>query len=329
MNIKTAVILGLIGITLLMAMAFSAVKSKKQAVPLVCIIGYGKTPELDQTINGIKKGLAKAGYIDGKNIRYTYSDADFDESKIKPLLQKAEGQKPAVIVPLTTPVAQQAKKYVQHTPMVFAAVEDPVKAGLIPNKTTASANMTGAAEQQNLTSFLHFAKQVLPSASRIGLLYSPQNPDDTALFNRMQGAIKEEGMSLVGIPMASDTPVTDRLVSFKGKVDCFYIANDAYLRTNMHTIAQAADQIGVPVFSADKSAVLTHEILGSYGVSSDQVGDNASQLVKSILQGSSADSLTPIYPAEDDHAGYVSRPKAEVSNIRLSERIPNITYVEN
>jgi putative tryptophan/tyrosine transport system substrate-binding protein len=107
--------------------------------------------------------------------------------------------KPAVMVVMTTPVAQFAKGAIQHCPLVYSAITDPVAAGFMKTPEQADGNMTGSSEQQDLQRLLAFAQQLLPQAKRIGVLYANAESNDQALVRQLQEAAGQQAMSMLAL----------------------------------------------------------------------------------------------------------------------------------
>jgi hypothetical protein len=70
------------------------------------------------------------------------------------------------------------------TPVVFAAIQDSVVAGLIPAWDRTGANTTGASNLADMDGTLKFIKQVLPNAKRIGVPFNPGDDADRGTIDR-------------------------------------------------------------------------------------------------------------------------------------------------
>ena len=310
-------------IAIIISIAFIAIIKLKESkhLPIIAIANYGPHSSLNDTIRGIKQELAAQGYREDQNIKYEILDVNFDTSLIPQMISTLKSKKPKVMVVMTTPVAQFAKNAVKDIPLVFADITDPVSAGLLVEEKEIDKNMTGASERQDLLLLLEFAKQVLPSATRIGLLYSTAEANDQALLKMMDVAALDKNMQVV--PVAIDQPrdIQMRMQSFKNKVDFIYVGTSGPIQPTLPVIIAEADKMGIPIFNADSQAVKKNQVLASFGVNYEQIGVNAGKLVVQILDDGTISP--PIYPSADDHIAFISKIRA----VQSDATIPNNTRV--
>jgi putative ABC transport system substrate-binding protein len=100
---------------------------------------------------------------------------NFEPTLIQQMLAELKSKQPTVLVVISTPVAQAAKK-IKAIPVVFSDVTDPLEADVLKEESKSFANVTGASDRQDLYNFLKFAKILLPQAKRIGVLYALAKP---------------------------------------------------------------------------------------------------------------------------------------------------------
>lgn len=314
--------LGLVASAFLSSAAFAATTIK------IAVANYGPHPTLQETVQGLKDGLTQAGYKEDVNVVYDITDVNFDPTLIPQMISKLKAGKPDVMVALATPVAQAAKYSVKNIPLVFAAITDPVQAGLIKNTKQGEDNITGASDKQDLNAFLTFAKKILPNAKTVGMLYATGEDNDHALLQMMQAAAKAQNMKLVAFPVDSPRDIPLRSRQFKDKVDFIYVGTSGPILPSLPAIVATADSLNIPVFSADSKDVINNQVLGSFAVSYHQVGLNAASIVVRILKGEAPSSIAPIYPNINDHKALVSKKKAAQMGIVLPTGLPNVTVVE-
>ncbi len=313
----------------LVALIFSVFlfKSPSENLPIVAIANYGPHASLHETIAGIKDELANKGLIENQDFRLEIRDANFEHTLIRQMLASLKATKPAVIIALSTPVAQAAKS-ITTIPLVFSDITAPVEAGLLNNEYQAKGNMTGASDRQDLVAFLSFAKKLLPQAKRIGLLYATTDANDLSLVKMMQNAAKQFDMEVVLVPVEHANDVKLRVQAFKNNVDLIYVGVSGPIQPSVPTIASIAARMNIPVFNADSDAVKQHLVLGSFGVSYYQVGINTADIVYDVLQGKPIETIAPRFPKLSDHQGYISKTVAKKLGIAIPATLENITLVE-
>jgi putative ABC transport system substrate-binding protein len=128
------------------------------------------------------KGLSEAGYVDGQNVTIEYRWAEGQYHKLPEMAADLVRRRVAVIVtPGNTPAAIAAKAATNIIPIVFSFGADPVKIGLVASLSRPGGNATGFSEMnvEVAPKRLGILHELLPSATRVGLLLEPQNSPTT------------------------------------------------------------------------------------------------------------------------------------------------------
>ena len=317
-----------LSVLILFGLVVFELRTPNLSLPVVTIANYGPHSSLDETVRGIKEGLEARGFKENETVFLKVSNVNFDHSLISQMISKLKASRPKVMVALATPIAQALKNSQKEVPIVFAAITDPVDAGLIVHPEKSHENVTGASDKQNLDLFLIFAKQLLPEAQTIGLLYATGDANDLSLVTLMERSAQKMGLKVIAIPVDQARDIPQRMQGFKNNVDFLYVGTSGPIQPALPTIVAEADRMNIPVFNADSEAVRKNQVLGSYGVTYHQVGINAAELVANLLNGKKIDDLPPLFPSEQDHHGFVSRKQAEKFGIRHFENLQNVTIVE-
>lgn len=295
-------------------------------IPLIAIANYGPHSSLQETIDGIKSELTELGYIENKNIRYEISDVNFETSLIIQMLRKLKASNPKLLVAISTPIAQAAKNMIKDIPVVYADVTDPVEAGLYnPNEST---NITGASDKQDLKLMLKFAKELLPEAKKVGILYSTGEANDLSLLNMLKEDAKTFNLEVVSIPVEHTRDVISRMRAFKNNVDFIYTGSSGGIQASLPAIVKTSEAMKIPLFNFNDKEVISHNILASFGVTHTQVGVNAARIIHRIFNGEKPSEIKPIYPSIDDHAGFISAIRAKEIGLAIPKELTNITIVE-
>src|SRR5262249_21101505 len=161
----------------------------------LAVVGYlhpGAPEPNASLLAAFRKGLAEAGYTEGKNVAIEFRCAHGENSRLGEMAADLVQRQVAVIVtPIGTVTALAAKTATTTIPIVFSAGTDPVKAGIVASLRRPGGNVTGvnymAAElSAKRLSLLH---ELASSAARIALLVMrSENPsDDTPLRNPITG----------------------------------------------------------------------------------------------------------------------------------------------
>jgi putative ABC transport system substrate-binding protein len=295
-------------------------------IPLIAIANYGPHSSLQETIAGIKDELKRLGYVENENIRYEVSDVNFETSMIIQMIQKLKASKPKLLVAISTPIAQAAKNMIKDIPVVYADVTDPVEAGLY--RAGAVTNITGASDKQDLTLMMKFAKQLLPNATRIGVLYSTGESNDLSLLKMLKENAKEFNLEVLAIPVEHTRDVISRMRAFKNNVDFIYTGSSGAIQASLPAIVNTAEAMKLPLFNFNDKDVISHNALASYGVTHTQVGTNAAKIIHRIFKGEKPGNIKPVYPGKDDHAGFISAIRAERIGLVIPKKLTNVTVIK-
>lgn len=303
--------------------AVQAQAPNSKPIVKVAIANYGPHASLEDTIKGLKQGLTALGYSENKNIKYDISHISFDKTLLPQMLAKIKSGKPDVVVSLSTPVSQAAKHYFKDIPVVFVDVTEPVSAGLVNQ-----ANLTGVSEKQDLAGVIGFAKQLLPSVKKIGLLYSTGDDNDKALLNLLKNIAASQNIELVALSVDQPRDILVRMQAFKSKkVDFIYVGTSGPIQPSLPMIVSTANQMSIPVFNADCDAVKHHQAFACYAVSYVALGKQAAGVVDKIVKGESPKNIPIYYPRAQDHEAFVSEKMAQKLHITIPKNNPNLQVV--
>lgn len=310
---------------IILAANFNSTNTNKN-IPLIAIANYGPHSSLQETIDGIKSELSRLGYIENENIRYEISDVNFETSLIIQMLSKLTASKPKLVVAISTPIAQAAKNMIKDIPVVYADVTDPIEAGLYnPDENT---NITGASDKQDLKLMLKFAKELLPEAKKVGILYSTGEANDLSLLNMLREDAKKFNIEVIAVPIEHTRDVISRMRAFKNNVDFIYTGSSGGIQASLPAIVNTAEAMKLPLFNFNDKEVISHNALASFGVTHTQVGTNTARIIHKIFNGEKPSEIEPVYPNIDDHSGFISAIRAKKIGLSIPKSLTNITIVE-
>jgi putative ABC transport system substrate-binding protein len=82
-------------------------------------------------VKALVDGLAKLGWVEGRNLRLDIRYAEGDVSRYRPLAAELLGQRPDIFVAGADQVAREASALTKSVPIVFAIGFDPVGTGVV------------------------------------------------------------------------------------------------------------------------------------------------------------------------------------------------------
>ena len=181
-----------------------------QAQAVMPVIGYlaaGSSKGDEQIAAALLKGLAETGYEDGKNARIEYRWADNQYERLPSMAADIVRQKIAVIAATTTPAARAAKAATTTIPIVFTSISDPVQMGLVASLNRPGGNVTGVTllSVEVGPKLLDLLRGAAPSATVMGLLVNPTNPNAESQAKSTQAAALRLGVQLQVLNASSES----------------------------------------------------------------------------------------------------------------------------
>ena len=116
------------------ASASSSAVESSQAAPesiTVGIVNFVSHPALDAAQQGFIDALAEAGYVEGENVTFDVQNPQTDQATLTNIANTFAASDYDGFLAIATPAAQALANVITDRPIVFAAVTDPVAAGLV------------------------------------------------------------------------------------------------------------------------------------------------------------------------------------------------------
>ena len=289
----------------LLAVAGAALAQPK----LIAIANFGEHPALRAAVNGFKAEVVRQGFVEGKDVAFDDQHINFDRTLIPQLLTGAQAKKPALILAVTTPIAQSSIRVVtdKSIPIVFMSVVDPVVAQIVPSWQAGSATHTGATLYPDFNASLAFLRQLMPNAKRIGVPYNPGEDNDKTNMSEMRAIAPKHGLEVVEVGIDSPNDVAQRIQSLQGKVDAVFVIQSNILQTSLPVIAASTQRIGVPAINTLDTPVRNHTFLAAHALSYERMGANAGRIAARILKGEKPAAIAPHRPGPEDFSLVISR----------------------
>jgi putative tryptophan/tyrosine transport system substrate-binding protein len=146
-----------------------------------------------------RQGLNEGGYAEDRNVAIEFRSADGQYEQLPVLAADlVRRRRVTVIAALGAPAAVAAKAVTTTIPIVFEVGADPVEMGLLASLSRPGGNITGVANV-NLEvgpKKLQLLHELIPTATIIGLLVNPANPNNEVRSKDMQAAARILGVEL-------------------------------------------------------------------------------------------------------------------------------------
>lgn len=276
----------------------SAAAAQEAKVSVTAIVEH---PSLDAVRDGLKSVLKEAGYVEGKNLTFVYESAQGTPAVAAQIAQRFVGDKPDVIVPISTPSAQAVVSLTQDIPVVFSAVTDPVGAQLVANLDNPGGNVTGISDFSPLDDQLDLIVEIIPGLKRLGVLYNPGEPNSLSILKRLKEIATARGIELVEGPATKSADVQIAAQNLVGKVDAIYLPTDNTIASATETVVEVGAENKLPVFGSETDSV-ARGVLAAVGFDYFKVGVETGVVVVRILKGEKPGKIAVANAAGSDLA---------------------------
>jgi putative tryptophan/tyrosine transport system substrate-binding protein len=240
-------------------------------------------------LTALRDGLRDLGYVDGQNVIIEPRYAAGQVERLSTLAAELVRLKVDVLVTAPAGSALAARSASRTIPVVFIGEPDPVGTALVASLAHPGGNVTGLADAQAdlVPKRLELLKQVVPSVTRVGILWSPANPGTAPQVRIAEGAAPALGLTV--LPVAVKGPRRgdlDRAFATieKERLGSLFVIGDSTLGVQRDRLAELSIKHRLPT-SASHSRWTEGGLLMSYGTDFVDLFRRSASLVDRILRG--------------------------------------------
>jgi putative ABC transport system substrate-binding protein len=173
-----------------------------RAQPMLPSIGFfnpGSAAANGYLADAFRRGLAEAGYVEGRNVTIEYRWADGRYDRLAAMATEFVQRRVTVIAACGSSAPGLAARAATSTiPIVFQTGGDPVLDGLVASMNRPGGNVTGVsrATVELEPKRLELLREAAPKATVIAVLLNPSSPHAELLVQRLQEATRSLGLGL-------------------------------------------------------------------------------------------------------------------------------------
>jgi putative ABC transport system substrate-binding protein len=260
-------------------------------------------PALNATRQGFLEGLAAAGFVEGKNLKFEYLNAQGDLANARNIAERFVADKVDLIAPCTTPNTQAAIKVAKESgiPVVFGCVTNPLESGILAalDKPTGT-NVAGIYGIPPVARMFDLLQRLNPKAKIIGTLYNPAESNSVTLNAMNKAEAVKRGLTWAEVQVTSTAEVQEGARALAQHCDTLLMPQDNTVASAFAAVVRVAQETKKPLFSFDTIAV-ERGAIASYAQDQHQAGvDWAREVAVPVLLGKPAGSIVPVtYKAYD------------------------------
>jgi len=306
----TAVVTGLAG----------EARAQTKRVAITTIV---EVPQLVEVRDGILEGLAEHGYVEGENLEVDYQNAQGNMGTAGQIARKLVGDRPDVIVPITTPSSQTVVSAAEGgIPIVFTTVTDPLGAKIVESLEEPGGNVTGVSDMAPIEAQMALIDEIMPDIERLGVVYNPGLDNSVAYVDLLKENAPDFGWEVVEAAAPTSNEVVGAVRSLIGTADALYIPNDSTVNTQMEAVVMVGREADLPIFAGETKAV-ERGAIASLGFDYHNVGLETAKMVAAVLDGADPGSMDVLVykDAFDDFKLHVNPGSAEEMGITVPDSV--------
>jgi putative tryptophan/tyrosine transport system substrate-binding protein len=278
-----------------------AAHAQQVALPVVGFLSPGSVENDRGQVGGFRRGLAEAGYIEGRNVKIEYRWAEARYDRLPELASDLVRHGVNVIAACGSSAPGLAAKEATSTiPIVFQTGADPVADRLVASMNQPGGNVTGVSRmtlelEPKRVELLH---DTVPKVDVFALLLNRGSPRADAVVDQVQKAAQSLGLRIVVAKVGADNELESAFATIaRVSAGALLISNDPVLLRWMEKIVALATRGALPAMSNDREYAAAGGLM-SYDSSLIDSFRQVGVYVGRILKGEKPANLPVLQPTK-------------------------------
>lgn len=250
----------------------------------VGICNYVDDASLNQIVENIQARLKEIGDEKGVAFDVSYDNCNADANLLTQIISNFIADDVDIMIGVATPVAMamQAATEDNGIPVVFAAVSDPVGAGLVESMEAPGSNVTGTSDYLDTAAVMQLITAADPDVKNVALLYDIGQDSSTAAIAHAKEYLDANDIAYgeyTGTTVDEVTLAVQALIA--DGVDAVFTPTDNTIMKSELSIYEMLQEAGIPHYTGADSFALNGAFLG-YGVDYAALGVETANMAASI-----------------------------------------------
>ena len=251
---------------------------------------------LNQIIKNIRERLAEIEKEKGVTFEIAEDNCNLDASVRQQIIANFISDEVDLMVGVATPVAMNMQSMTEENkiPVVFAAVSDPVGAGLVESLEAPGANITGTSDFLDTAAVLNLIFAANPDVKKVGLLYNPSEDASAAPVAAAKEILGAKGVEVKEYTgsNAADVILAAEAIAADG-MDAVFTPTDNTIMSAELSIYEILAEAKIPHYTGADSFALNGAFLG-YGVDYANLGRETADMIAAVLLDGADPATTPV-----------------------------------
>lgn len=242
------------------------------------------------TLSGAEKlrdSLRELGYVEGRNVVFEIRNSKGRADVVADLASDLVREKVDVIIASNPAFVFGARRATTTIPIVMVHTPDPVELGLVASLAHPGGNITGTTTLSVSLSIkqLELLKEVVPKASRIAVLWNPDNPWHPITVNGLRQERRSLGLQLQMLAMRGPDEFGDafRLMT-RGRAQAVLVLADPMTFVHRRELADLVAKHHLPLMGSLREYAEAGGLM-AYWADGNELYRRAAGYVDKILKG--------------------------------------------
>jgi ABC-type uncharacterized transport system substrate-binding protein len=246
----------------------------------------------------LRDGLAKLGWIEGRNLRINPRFSGTDPDRMRPYAVELVSLAPDVILASSRPATTAVQDQTKTIPIVFTAGNDPVTEGLVQNIARPEGNTTGFTSFVDSISgkWLELLKEAAPPITRVALVFNPQTVN-AGYFRPIEEAAPRLGVQAIKIPVRDPLETVRALDAFAAEPNGGLLVVPVLPNDSYQMLHRVAAQHRLPDIHSNRNRVAEGGLM-TYAADSLDRYRRAATYVDRLLRGAKVSELPVQFPTK-------------------------------
>jgi ABC-type uncharacterized transport system substrate-binding protein len=262
-------------------------RAQQPAMPVIGVLDARSPGTTENSMRAFREGLKDTGYIAGENVALEYRWAEDQIDRLPALAADLVQRRATVIAAISPTAALAAKAAIATIPIVFIVNEDPVRLGLVASLARPGGNLTGIniLTAEVTAKRLDLLRELMPSATRVGVLVNPVNATNTeTTLREMAAAARTSGLQIKVLNASTSREIEAAFASLlHERPDALFVGAEPYFYSRRVQLAVLAASHRLPAIYSQGDFVVAGGLM-SYGTNiADafrQIGVYAGRILK-------------------------------------------------
>ena len=270
------------------------------------ILQFGAFEALDNAREGFIDGLKENGL---GHLKIDYKNAQADGVTNQTLATGMAGRHKlnlAIATPCATALKAAQENIGSETPLLFTAVTDAVGAGLVNTNEIPGGFTTGSSDaqpQEALTAQINLVKQMIPTATKLGILYTSTETNSVKQAQLVKPIAEAQGLAVTVSTCTDQFDINAKALALANTVDAIWIPTDNNIANNVNKIQEAIGDKHVLLVMGEEGMVTGGHV--SVSIDYYSLGKKTAELAVKILNENKKPAELPVFIPTIDNCSYV------------------------